>query len=54
MSGILNGYNAFGATLIIFPIFSKSVFAYRRVTPFGLSSAELHLIVTAIDAFWTN
>ena len=51
VSGALNGYSVFGATLIIIPIFSKSVFAYRKVTPLGLTLADLHLILLAIDAF---
>ena len=51
VSGTLNGYRAFGTALIIIPIFSKSVFAYRKVTPLGLTLADLHLILLAIDAF---
>ena len=50
-SGILRGYSGFGAALIIIPIFSKSVFAYRKVTPLGLTLADLHSILLAIDAF---
>ena len=51
VSGTLNGYRVFGTALIIIPIFSKSVFAYRKVTPLGLTLADLHSILLAIDAF---
>ena len=51
LSGILNAYSTVGIKLIIIPIFSKSVFAYRNVTPFGVALIELHPIVAAIDAF---
>ena len=51
VSGIRNGYSVLGADLIIIPIFSKSFFAYRKVTPFGLTLVTLHSIMSAIDAF---
>ena len=51
MSGALNGHSVVGAALIIIPIFSKFVFAYRKVTPLGLTLADLHSILLAIDAF---
>ena len=51
VSGALNGHSVVGAALIIIPIFSKSVFAYRKVTPLGLTLADLHSILLAIDAF---
>ena len=51
VSDTLNGYGVFGAALIIIPIFSKSVFAYLKVTPFGLTLGDLHSILSAIDAF---
>ena len=51
MSGALNGYSVVCAALIIITIFSKSVFAYRKVTPLGLTLADLHSILLAIDAF---
>ncbi len=51
VSGALNGYSVFGAALIIIPIFSKSVFAYRKVTPLGLMTVDLYSILSAIDAF---
>ena len=50
-SGIRNGYSVLGADLIIIPIFSKSLFAYRKVTTFGLTFVTLYLIVSAINAF---
>ena len=51
VSGTLNGYRVFGTALIIIPIFSKSVFAYRKVTPLGLTIVGLYSILSAIDAF---
>ena len=51
MCGALNGYSVFGAALIIIPIFSKSVIAYRKVTPLGLTLGDVHPILVAIDAF---
>ena len=51
VSGALNGYSVFGATLIIIPIFSKSVFAYQKVTPLGFTLSDLHSILLAIAAF---
>ena len=49
--GALNGYSVFGAALIIIPIFSKSVIAYRKVTPLGLTLADLDSILVDIDVF---
>ena len=54
VSGALNGYSVFGAALIIIPIFSKSVFAYRKVKLLGLTLADLHSILSAADALLTN
>ena len=51
VSGTLYGYRVFGTALIIIPIFSKSVFAYRKVAPLGLTLAYLHSILLAFDAF---
>ena len=51
VSGALNGYSVFGGALIFILIFSKSVFAYRKVTPLGLTLADLDSILLAIDAF---
>jgi len=51
VSGTLNGHRVFGTALIIIPIFSKSVFAYRKVTPLGLTLGDLHSILLAIEAF---
>ena len=54
MSGDLNGYSVSGAALIVIPILSKSVFAYRKVTPLGLTLADLHSILSVADALLTN
>tara|TARA_B100000989_G_scaffold127912_1_gene94986 strand:+ start:260 stop:481 length:222 start_codon:yes stop_codon:yes gene_type:complete len=51
VSGFQNGDRVFGTVLIIIPILSKSVFAYRKVTPFCLAYIELLSIVSAIDGF---
>ena len=51
MSVALSGYSVVCAALIIIPICSKSIFAYRKVTSLGLMLADLHSILLAIDAF---
>ena len=51
VSGALYRYSVVGVALIIIPIFSRSVFAYRKVTPLSLTLADLHSILLAIDAF---